>query len=169
MGLGSVFKTQFRFINVHIFINIFKYVRTESLIFVKLFQVRPMYSQWEIKLKVSNSSTVSRFFLLRCLSTLQDNCSGCFKLWTLCISQFQMRPAPPPRTDPREFAFFFLWMANSRGRGHLSCQMPGGRDESRRQMPPIHNESNATDCETRQFMHAQSFRSCYIRVRDLIK
>ena len=42
---------------------------------------------------------------------------------------------PPPRADPREFAFFFLWMANSRGRGHLSCQMPGGRDESRRQMP----------------------------------
>ena len=50
----------------------------------------------------------------------------------LCISQFQLLPAPP-RADPREFAFFFLWMANSRGRGHLSCQMPGGRDE--RQMP----------------------------------
>ena len=45
------------------------------------------------------------------------------------------RALPPPRADPREFAFFFLWMANSRGRGHLSCQMPGGRDESRRQMP----------------------------------
>ena len=42
---------------------------------------------------------------------------------------------PPPRADPREFAFFFLCMANSRGRGRSSCQMPGGRDESRRQMP----------------------------------
>ena len=44
-------------------------------------------------------------------------------------------PCPPPRADPREFAFFFLWMTNSLGRGHLSCQMPGGKDESRRQMP----------------------------------
>ena len=44
-------------------------------------------------------------------------------------------PPPPPGPDPREFAFFFLWMANSWGRGHLSCQVPGGRDESRRQMP----------------------------------
>ena len=35
--------------------------------------------------------------------------------------------------------------------------------------PAIHNESNAAGCETGQFMHAQSSRSCYIRVRDLIK
>ena len=28
-------------------------------------------------------------------------------------------PSLPLRADPREFAFFFLWMANSRGRGHL--------------------------------------------------
>ena len=70
------------------------------------------------------------------ISSVQGNIILCEILKTnLCISQFQMRPGPPPRADPREFAFFFLWMANSRGRGHLSCQMPGGRDESRRQMP----------------------------------
>ena len=79
------------------------------------------------------------------------------------ISQFQLRPAPH-WADPRQFAFFFSWMANSRGRGHLTCQMPGGGDERRGKCPAIRNESNAAGCETRQFMHAQSSRSCYIRV-----
>ena len=44
-------------------------------------------------------------------------------------------PPPPPRANPRELAFFFSWMANSRGLEHLSCQMPGGGDESRGRMP----------------------------------
>ena len=36
-------------------------------------------------------------------------------------------PSPPfpPEITLLEFAFFFLWMPNSRGRGHLSCQMRG--------------------------------------------
>ena len=48
------------------------------------------------------------------------------------------QPPPPranPRENPRELAFFFSWMANSRGLEHLSCQMPGGGDESRGRMP----------------------------------
>ena len=81
----------------------------------------------------------------------------------LCISQFQMRP------DPQEFAFFFLWMANSRGRGHLSCQMPTVETKVDGKCHAIHNGSNAACCERRQFMHTQSSRSCYIRVQDLIK
>ena len=44
-------------------------------------------------------------------------------------------PSPPPRADPRALAFFFPWMANSRGRGLLSCQIPRGGDEKRGQMP----------------------------------
>ena len=48
----------------------------------------------------------------------------------------------PPRANPREFAFFFLWIANSRGREHLSCLMPGGGDESRGQMPGPLDRSN---------------------------
>ena len=48
----------------------------------------------------------------------------------VCISQLQLRPAPPPRADPRALAFFFLpWMANSRGWGLLSCQIRRGGDE----------------------------------------
>ena len=45
---------------------------------------------------------------------------------------------PPPRADPRAFAFFLPWMANSRGWGLLSCQIPRGGDEKRGQMsrPP---------------------------------
>ena len=47
--------------------------------------------------------------------------------------------APPPtrpQADPRALAFFFLpWMANSRGWGLLSCQIPRGGDEKRGQMP----------------------------------
>ena len=54
---------------------------------------------------------------------------------SLCISQFQLRPCPPPRANPRALAFFFSRMANSRGWGHFSCQMPGGVDEGRGQMP----------------------------------
>ena len=56
--------------------------------------------------------------------------------YSLRISQFQLPPAPPPppRADPRALALFLLWMANSRGWGLLSCQIPRGRDE-RGQMP----------------------------------
>ena len=45
--------------------------------------------------------------------------------------------APPPfsRADPRALAFVLPWMANSRGWGLLSCQMPRGGDENRGQMP----------------------------------
>ena len=48
-------------------------------------------------------------------------------------------PAPSPRplrADLRALLAFFLpWMANSRGRGLLSCQIPRGGDEKRGQMP----------------------------------
>ena len=41
----------------------------------------------------------------------------------------------PPQANPRALAFFFSRMANSRGWGHFSCQMPRGVDEGRGQMP----------------------------------
>ena len=41
----------------------------------------------------------------------------------------------PPLADPRASAFFLPWMANSRGWGLLSCQIPRGGDEKRGQMP----------------------------------
>ena len=44
-------------------------------------------------------------------------------------------PSPRPRADPRALAFFFPRMANSRGWGLLSCQIPRGGDEKRGQMP----------------------------------
>ena len=54
-------------------------------------------------------------------------------------------PAPsPPPANPRELAFFFSWMANTRGREHLSCQMPGGGDESRGRMPRPRDRFNAS-------------------------
>ena len=55
----------------------------------------------------------------------------------LCISQFQLRPAPPPPgLSPGHSHFFLPWMANSRrGLGLLSCQIPLGGDEKRGQMP----------------------------------
>ena len=36
---------------------------------------------------------------------------------------------PPPRADPRALASFLPWLANSRGWGLLSCQIPRGGDE----------------------------------------
>ena len=47
------------------------------------------------------------------------------------------QPHPPPlsRADPQVLAFFWPWMANSWGWGLLSCQIPRGGDEKRRQMP----------------------------------
>ena len=55
----------------------------------------------------------------------------------LCISQFHLRPGPPPhpRADPRELAFFLPYMANSQGWGLLSWQIPRGKEEKRAQMP----------------------------------
>ena len=51
----------------------------------------------------------------------------------------RLLPHPPPPTptlaDPRALAFFWPWMANSRGWGLLSCQIPRGGDEKRAQMP----------------------------------
>ena len=44
-------------------------------------------------------------------------------------------PMPPPRADPGELAFFLPWMANSRGWGLLSWQIPRGGDKKRGQMP----------------------------------
>ena len=49
-------------------------------------------------------------------------------------------PAPsprplPPRAEPWVQAFFLPWMANSRGGGLLSCQIPRGKDEKRGQQP----------------------------------
>ena len=54
-----------------------------------------------------------------------------------CNFMHQSIPAAPmpPRANPRALAFFFSRMANSRGWGHLSCQMPRGVDEGREQMP----------------------------------
>ena len=51
-----------------------------------------------------------------------------------CISQFHLRPGPP-RADSRELAFFLPWMANFRGWGLLSWQIPRGGEEKRGQMP----------------------------------
>ena len=44
-------------------------------------------------------------------------------------------PRQPPRADPRTLAFFLPWMANSRGWGLVSRQIPRGGDEKRAQMP----------------------------------
>ena len=44
-------------------------------------------------------------------------------------------PPPPPRAEPWVLAFFLPWMANSRGGGLLSCQIPRGKDEKRGQQP----------------------------------
>ena len=57
------------------------------------------------------------------------------KLSELCISQFQLRPAPPPPAEPRTLAIFSPCMANSRLWGLLSCQIPRGGVEERGQMP----------------------------------
>ena len=45
------------------------------------------------------------------------------------------RDRPTPRANPRALAFFLSRMANSRGWGHFSCQMPRRVDEGRGQMP----------------------------------
>ena len=44
-------------------------------------------------------------------------------------------PPPPFRADSRELAFFLPWMANSRGWGLLSWQIPRGGEKKRGQMP----------------------------------
>ena len=59
-------------------------------------------------------------------------------LQQLCISQFHLRPAPSPPSTPgltSGISIFLPWMANSRGWGLLSCQIPRGADEKRGQMP----------------------------------
>ena len=44
-------------------------------------------------------------------------------------------PIPPPRLTPVNLPFFSYGGQIPRGLGHLSCQMPGGGDKSRGQMP----------------------------------
>ena len=65
-------------------------------------------------------------FSLQLIIILASNASG-------------IPPAPsPPPAGPRALALFLPWMANSRGWGLLSCQIPRGGDERRGQMlrPP---------------------------------
>ena len=50
-------------------------------------------------------------------------------------------PSPPVLT-PRNLPFCFIWIANSREKGQLSCQMPGSGDKSRGQMPHPKDCSN---------------------------
>ena len=52
-----------------------------------------------------------------------------------CISQFHLRPGPPPRADPRELAFFLPWMANSPGVGTLELANPPGWGRKKRAKP----------------------------------
>ena len=67
-------------------------------------------------------------------------------------------PPPHPPLPPRanSWEFFFLWMANLREQGHLSCQMAGGEDKSKGHYacPIMHNESSTASCETQQFIYA---------------
>ena len=57
------------------------------------------------------------------------------------ILSFVMHPVnsscaqSPPPSPGRGELFFFAWIANSRGWGLLSCQIPRGGDETRGQMP----------------------------------
>ena len=43
--------------------------------------------------------------------------------------------SPPLRAEPRALAFFLPWIANSRGWGHLSCQIPPGWGRKKKGMP----------------------------------
>ena len=51
--------------------------------------------------------------------------NNCYQLY---ISQFQLRPPPPPDW-PLGISIFLPWMANSRGWEFLSCQIPWGGDD----------------------------------------
>ena len=61
------------------------------------------------------------------------------RVWSLIYASVNStcaQPPPPlPRADPGALALFLSWMANSRGWGLLSCQIPRGGDEKRGQMP----------------------------------
>ena len=70
------------------------------------------------------------------------NYTYCCTVFRRCMPSPLMHPSippapsrPPPRVDPLALAFFLPWVANSRGWGLLSCQIPRGGDEKRGQMP----------------------------------
>ena len=44
----------------------------------------------------------------------------------VCISQLQLRPAPPPRADPRALAFFFALDGKFPGVGTIELSNPPG-------------------------------------------
>ena len=63
---------------------------------------------------------------------------------TLCISQFQQCPSPPPRANPRTLAFFLKNGQIARGGGHINClNAPGwGRRKRGNAPPPGSSPSN---------------------------
>ena len=96
-------------------------------------------------LYISDSSF--NFFCQNWQNNLLPNFCESIQSWrTYCISQFQLRlapPAPPLLTPGHFILFFFLpWMANTRGWGLLRCQIRRGRDEKRVQMPRLHQNCN---------------------------
>ena len=65
---------------------------------------------------------------------------------------------PSTPSPPANLPFLFLWMANPRGRGHLSCQLPGCGDKSRGQIPsPKSSTESVFRCEMRRRFLTQTF------------
>ena len=48
-------------------------------------------------------------------------------------------PPPPQADQPRALAFFWPWMANFRGWGLLSCQIPRGGTKKEGKCPVLHS------------------------------
>ena len=92
-----------------------------------------------VKSKFSRDEINSSLRTLIVLNISVHNC--CDTPFCLCVQMQFMRqsippaPAPPPGLTPGHQHFFLPWMANSRGWGLLSCQIPRGGDEKRGQMP----------------------------------
>ena len=75
------------------------------------------------------NSAIAGLVLMYC--SLVKSFTAAFGNKVSILQSIPAAPNPlPPRTDPRALPFFFLpWMANSRGWGLLSCQIPQGRRE----------------------------------------
>ena len=89
---------------------------------------------WQISSSVTIILIIAAFKSITYLEKVPDTFHARFPRFDLVfIVMHQSIPAapsaPPPRADPRALASFLHWLANSRGWGLLSCQIPRGGDE----------------------------------------
>ena len=90
---------------------------------------------WQISSSVTIILIIASFKSITYLNTFHAWFPRFDPVFIVMQQSIPAAPSHPPRADPRALAFFLPLLANYRGWGLLSCQIPRGGDEKGGLMP----------------------------------